>query len=89
MRCGVEDSAQSQKLLELFFGFEREEVAEKCSLFVLAEQVGLSYHFARRNKLANLAKLRPKVVHEYPAERSSLFPGIAMDAVRPNGQVIL
>jgi predicted helicase len=28
MRCGVEDPAQLQKLLELFFGYEREEIAD-------------------------------------------------------------
>jgi len=28
MRCGVEDSAQLQKLLELFFGYERAEIAD-------------------------------------------------------------
>jgi predicted helicase len=28
MRCGVEDAAQLQKLLELFFGYEREEIAD-------------------------------------------------------------
>jgi hypothetical protein len=28
MRCGVEDPAHLQKLLELFFGYEREEIAD-------------------------------------------------------------
>lgn len=28
MRCGVEEPAQLQKLLELFFGYEREEIAD-------------------------------------------------------------
>ena len=28
MRCGVEDPAQLQKLLELFFGYERQEIAD-------------------------------------------------------------
>jgi hypothetical protein len=28
MRCGVEDPAQLQKLLELFFGYERAEIAD-------------------------------------------------------------
>lgn len=28
MRCGIEDPAQLQKLLELFFGYEREEIAD-------------------------------------------------------------
>jgi hypothetical protein len=28
MRCGVEDPAQLKKLLELFFGYEREEIAD-------------------------------------------------------------
>jgi hypothetical protein len=28
MRCGVEDPAQLQKLLELFFGYERPEIAD-------------------------------------------------------------
>lgn len=28
MRCGVEDPAQLQKLLDLFFGYEREEIAD-------------------------------------------------------------
>jgi hypothetical protein len=28
MRCGVEDPAQLQKLLELYFGYERPEIAD-------------------------------------------------------------
>ena len=28
MRCGVEDPAQLHKLLELFFGYERKEIAD-------------------------------------------------------------
>ena len=28
MRCGVDDPAQLQKLLELYFGFERPEIAD-------------------------------------------------------------
>ncbi len=28
MRCGVEDAAQLKSLLDLFFGYEREEIAD-------------------------------------------------------------